>query len=536
MKPKVVFKGVSKKYEIYNKKIDKILSLFFPSRKRKEFFALKGVSFEVFEGESIGIVGVNGSGKSTLSNLLAKIIPQSSGEISINGESSLIAISVGLNNALTGLENIELKCLMHGLNKQEINELLPTIIDFADIGDFISQPVKNYSSGMKSRLGFAISVHTNPDILIVDEALSVGDQTFYKKCLNKINEFKKEGKTIFFISHSIGQMRSISDKVIWIHYGQLKEFGESKQVLDNYQSFIKWFNELTERDKKSYKMEMLSKQSGPLLDAENNEIVLNRSTRYKSTKNSHKNVYGQIVISFLIFILSGLFLVVSPHYHTSSSETEENENVEMIIKGETENDELNQPIEVMTIHKLGFSNNTLIYDDPKLVNIKGELLPNTELNLLEETTLSYKFENNSIEGYVEKNTILLEKDFEEKSQVNINTFTEYFSEGFVESYQYFLMHLGYEATEMKENMFGGEEKERDAFGQSEYYFEREKFSYILNEEDIVSSLIIFDFEPDLEFLEENLSTNFAVHDRLGFHINSYSIIIDLTEKILFVTI
>ena len=266
MSYKVKFQQVTKKYKMYNKQIEKVKDLFWNRGKGEYHYALNNISFTVDEGEIVGVIGLNGSGKSTLSNLIAGVTMPNEGTVDIKGSASLIAIGAGLNNKLTGLENIELKGLMMGLTKKQIQEITPKVIEFADIGKFINQPVKTYSSGMKSRLGFAISVNIDPDILVIDEALSVGDQTFTNKCLEKMNEFKENGKTIFFISHSLSQVKSFCTKALWIHYGHVKEYGDINEVADQYGQFLKEYNKMSKEEREQFREKQLNEFSHGLLN------------------------------------------------------------------------------------------------------------------------------------------------------------------------------------------------------------------------------------------------------------------------------
>ncbi|GEM02798.1 teichoic acid transport system ATP-binding protein [Halolactibacillus halophilus] len=257
----IEIRDLSKKYKLYQNRSERFKDLILPKSYGKDFWALHHVNFKANKGDIIGFIGINGSGKSTLSNIIAGIVPESSGQIKINGQASLIAVSSGLKGDLTGRQNIELKCLMLGFSMKEIKEMQQGIIEFAELEDFIDQPVKSYSSGMKSRLGFAISVTIDPDILIIDEALSVGDKAFAEKSIEKMKEFKAQGKTMIFVSHSINQIKNFCNKVLWLEFGQVKTYGDVDDVIPQYEDFIKDYKKMTKKQKNAYKRSVLKKQN-----------------------------------------------------------------------------------------------------------------------------------------------------------------------------------------------------------------------------------------------------------------------------------
>lgn len=249
--------GISKVYKLYQNAGERLKDFIFAKSYGKDFYALKDLSFQVEKGDIVGLVGLNGSGKSTLAEILGGLIVPTQGSIRIRGTPTVVAISAGLNNQLTGMENIELKGLMTGLTMKQIQAIKEDIVAFADIGEHIYQPVKTYSSGMKARLGFAVSVNILSDILIIDEALSVGDPTFMQKCLDKMQEFRESGRTIFFVSHSLEQMKQFCRKVIWLEYGRMRAFGTVREIIPEYYRFVVSFNEMTKEEKEKYRMERI---------------------------------------------------------------------------------------------------------------------------------------------------------------------------------------------------------------------------------------------------------------------------------------
>lgn len=204
-----------------------------------EFWALENISFEVEKGGVLGIVGQNGSGKSTLLRLLTGIFPPDRGSITIRGRiGALISVGAGFHPHMTGRENIYLNGTILGMSKSQIAENLDAIIAFAEIGDSIDAPVSTYSSGMTVRLGFAIAIHSVPEILLADEVLAVGDLQFTLKCYRKLSEFKKNGGTIILVSHSIQQIRNLCTKVLWIDRSKIKRYGNTQDVCDEYEAFM----------------------------------------------------------------------------------------------------------------------------------------------------------------------------------------------------------------------------------------------------------------------------------------------------------
>lgn len=229
------FRGVSKSYAIYPSPGARLAELATRRTRHTEFWALRDVSFEIAPGEAFCIVGENGSGKSTLLQILAGVLAPTSGEVFVHGRvSALLELGAGFHPEFSGRDNVYLAAAIHGFSQVDIGAKFAAVEAFAEIGAYIDQPVKSYSSGMLVRLAFAVAIHVDPEILIVDEALAVGDFYFRQRCLRKVNELRARGVTIVFVSHSMGDVQAIGDRVLWLDRGQVRQIGPPDQVIAAY--------------------------------------------------------------------------------------------------------------------------------------------------------------------------------------------------------------------------------------------------------------------------------------------------------------
>lgn len=242
MTPIIEFKNVVKSYPLYHHITSGFKNLLFnlpkalEQMKTNHFFALEDISFQIQKGECVAFTGRNGAGKSTTLGLIAGVLKANSGVVSVKGRvSPLLELAGGFHPDLTGLENIQLNGVLLGLSRQQVKEKTQSIVEFSELGNFIHQPVRTYSSGMFARLGFSVVAHLDPEILLIDEVLAVGDAQFRQKCINKMLEFKKQGVTIILVSHSAGDIKFLCDRVIWIENHKIIHDGPTATVLPLYE-------------------------------------------------------------------------------------------------------------------------------------------------------------------------------------------------------------------------------------------------------------------------------------------------------------
>ena len=265
---------VSKMYKLYDNPMDRLKESLGLSRKKKykEHYALNHVSFQVHKGETVGIIGTNGSGKSTILKIITGVLSPTGGEVSVNGRiSALLELGAGFNGEYSGLENVYLNGSMIGFSREEIDAKLQSILDFADIGEFIHQPVKTYSSCMFVRLAFAVAINIDPEILIVDEALSVGDVFFQAKCYRKFEEFKEMGKTILFVSHDLSSIGKYCDRVVLLNKGEKLAEGGAKEMVNLYRRVL--VNQYDDADLEEGAENAEAGQDGQLTDGTAGENV-----------------------------------------------------------------------------------------------------------------------------------------------------------------------------------------------------------------------------------------------------------------------
>lgn len=266
---------ISKVYKLYDKPMDRMVEALGLTKKKKyrEHFALSDVSFQVKKGECVGIIGTNGSGKSTILKIITGVLNPTGGTLTVNGRiQALLELGAGFNMEYTGIENIYLNGTMNGFTEQEIAGRMQDILDFADIGDYVKQPVKTYSSGMFVRLAFSVAINIDPEILIVDEALSVGDVFFQAKCYHKFEEFKKMGKTIIFVSHDLSSVSKYCDRVVLLNQGVKLGEGSPKEMIDDYKRVLVGQYELPE-----------SKSESSLLNDEQIQVAVQKKAAKQDT-------------------------------------------------------------------------------------------------------------------------------------------------------------------------------------------------------------------------------------------------------------
>ena len=298
MEEKVIeIKKITKVYNLYDKPSDRLKEVILPYKKRhKDFIALDNVSFNVRKGEILGIIGKNGSGKSTILKIITNVLTPTSGEAIIKGKiAALLELGAGFNMEYTGIENIYLNGQMIGFSKEEMDEKLQDIIDFADIGDHVYQPVKTYSSGMFARLAFSVAISVDPDILIVDEALSVGDVFFQNKCYRRFEEFRNRGKTILFVTHDMGSVIKYCDRCVLLNSGKKIAEGSAQEMVDLYKKVM--VGQWNDKDEKSDKDGI--KKTLP---------IENKLWKEQISINPDIEVYGDgraDIIDFGIFSLDG---------------------------------------------------------------------------------------------------------------------------------------------------------------------------------------------------------------------------------------
>ena len=248
-RPAIIFENVSKEFRLSNLPVRSLQDMFVFSvkknmRQKRHFWALTEIGFAIYPGETVAILGQNGSGKSTILKLISRIIDPTAGSITVNGRlSALLELGAGFHPDLTGRENIFLNGSILGLGRKVMRQKLDSIIDFAGIGDFIDVPIRNYSSGMQMRLGFSVAVHVEPEIILVDEVLAVGDYSFQLKCLEHIHYMQQQGVTILFVSHDFKAVADLCSRALWLENGRLQKDGPVAEILGQMKGRYQWNGE-----------------------------------------------------------------------------------------------------------------------------------------------------------------------------------------------------------------------------------------------------------------------------------------------------